>query len=55
MYRMPQRVLIMPQGGIACAAHCVVKLMKERSIQFVNSAAQLHSGNQNFHLEFCVG
>ena len=29
---MPQRVLIMPQGGIACATHCVVgggELMNE--------------------------
>ena len=33
----------MPQGGIACAAHCEVELMKERSIQFVKSAAQWQS------------
>ena len=42
-YRMPQRELMIPQRGIACAAHCEVKLMKERSIQFVNSAAQWQS------------
>ena len=42
-YRMPQRELMMPQGGIACAAHCEVELIKDRSIQFVKSSARWQS------------